>query len=258
MQQIYNFSHENGTVIKMRIFIFLSNRILIDFMTGSSLKYKVLTGFAVLVLFMQACITDEFRFKDLKIDENWEIGIVTPLFSGDLEFRDFIHNWFLDIPDNPPPFVFLDYEPNPDIKIPTQLIFDRSTVIDSFPFHIKGKYEFTEIDLVFTVKNSAPFPLNLRLYFFQKNQSSGSTPEISPSPFKEANFGPIPVLPVTTADTVSLSASQLTYFINGDRFRMDSWFDKNDFIINNDTLSAHYPINVSITLVGKVKVKQDE
>lgn len=258
MQQIYNFSNDNLTVIKKRIFIFLSNRILIDFMTGSSLKYRVLIGFTVLVLFMQACITDEFRFKDLSIDEDWEIGIVTPLFSGELEFRDFIHNWFLDIPDNPPPFVVIDYKTKPDIKIPTQLIFDPSTVIDSFPFHIKGKYEFTGIDLVFTVKNGSPFPLNLKLYFFLKNQWSVLTPAISPNPFKEAKSGQIPFVPETTTDTNSLSAVQLSYFINGDRFRMDSWFDKNDFILNNDTLSAHYPINVSITLVGKVKVKQDE
>ncbi len=225
---------------------------------SKSVKYSNLIGLAALVLLMQACITDEFRFKDMTMDEDWEIGIVTPLFSGDLEFRDFIHNWFLDYPENPPPFVVLGYEGKPDVKIPTQLIFDASTVIDSCPFHIKGKYEFIAVYLVFTVKNNAPFPLNLRLYFFQKNQSSDLAPAISPSPFKEANFTQIPVVPVTTSDTILLSTAQLANFINGDRYRMDSWFDKNDFILNKDTLSAHYPINVSIKLVGKVKVKQDD
>jgi len=245
-------------VKKRRIFIFLSTEILLDFMRGAWLKKRVFIGFAALVVLMQACITDEFRFKDMTIDEELEIGIVTPVFSGGLEFRDFIHNWLLPVPTSPPPFVVLDYTGKPDVRIPTQLIFDPSAVIDSFPFHIKGKYEFTDVDMIFIVKNGSPFPLNLRLYFFLKNQWSVMVPAISPNSFKAANFGQLPVVPVTTTDTVALSASQLAFLINGDRFRMDSWFDRNNFILNKDTLSAHYPINVSIALVGKVKLKQDD
>jgi hypothetical protein len=230
----------------------------VDFMTGVSAKKRVLIGLAALILLMHACITDEFRFKDMTIDEDWEIGILSPLFLGNLEFRDFIHDWKTPVPNNPPPFVILDYVGKPDVKIPTQLIFDRSAVIDSFPFYIQGSYQFTAVDLVFTVSNGSPFPLHLEMYFFDNKNPLVLGPSISPNPFKEANFGVVPAVPVITSDTVQLNNDQLAKLKSGNRMRFVSWYDKNSFIDNKDTLSAHYPINVSIVLVGKMKAKKDD
>jgi hypothetical protein len=224
-------------------------------MTGVSMKIRVLIGLAALVLLMQACITDEFRFKDLTIDEEWEIGILSPLFSGNLEFRDFIHDWKNPVPALPGSKVLLDFKDKPDKLIPSEMIFDPSAIIDSFPFYIQGSYRFTAADLVFTVNNSSPFPLNLEMYFFDSKNPLVFGPSISPKPFEEANFGVVPAIPVLTSDTVLLNNAQLAKLISGNRVRLVSWFDKNSFIDNNDTLSAHYPINVSIVLVGKMKAE---
>lgn len=227
-------------------------------MRSTSVKYSNLMGLAAMVLLMQACITDEFRVKDISIDEDWEIGIVTPIFTGELEFRDFIHNWYMPVPIVPPPYVVLDYENQNDVLIPPEIIFDQSAVIDSFPFYIQGRYQFIDIDLVFTVENGSPFPLNLELFFYEKREFYNFGPPVAPRPFPEADFSQLPVIPVITKDTVSLSDAQLAYIVKGNRVKLDSWFDNNDFILHNDTLSAHYPINVKIVLIGKVKAKPND
>lgn len=227
-------------------------------MKFTSVRNNTLIVMAALVFLMQACITDEFRAKDISIDGDWEIGIVTPIFSGQLEFRDFIHNWYLPVPQVPAPDVVLDYNDKPDVPIYAEMIFDKSAVIDSFPFYIQGRYQFTAVDLVFTVENGSPFPLNLELFFYEKREFYNFGPAISPPPFQEAEFNNTPVIPAKTIETVSLSDAQLAYFIKGNRVKLDSWFNRNDFILHNDTLSAHYPIHVSVVLVGKVKAKQND
>jgi hypothetical protein len=226
-------------------------------MKSTSGTYSNLIGLAALVLLMQACITDEFRVKDISIDEDWEIGIVTPIFSGKLEFRDFIHDWKKDIPDLPGSKVVLYYADGTDVTIPVELLFDQSAVIDSLPFYIQWKYTFSDVALVFTVENGSPFPLNLEMFFYEGKYNE-SVPAIAPLPFWEADFSQLPVIPVITTDTVSLSDALLAYFVKGNRVRLDSWFLKNNFILTHDTLNAHYPVNVSIVLIGKVKVKQND
>ena len=222
-------------------------------------KNRTLIGLAAMLLLIQSCITDEFRVKDTSIDEAWEISIVTPIFLGELEFRDFIHNWYLPVPLVPAPDVVLDYnDDKPDVLIQSEMIFDKSAVIDSFPFYIQGRYQFTEVKLIFTVENGSPFPLNLELFFYEKREFGNFGPAIDPQPFREADLSQIPAIPANTIDTVSLSNAQLAYIVRGNRLKLDSWFNRNDFIQNNDTLSAHYPVNVSIVLIGKVKAKQND
>ena len=205
---------------------------------------------------MFSCITDEFRVKDLSIKEEWEIAIITPLFSGNLEFRDFIHDWKVPVPDLPGPKVVLDYTDSTDVTIPVDLIFDKSVVIDSFPFLIEGSYEFAQVDLIFTVENGCPYPLNLELFFYEKNDGAEDGPAFYPKPFAAADFSQLPVNSIISTDTIKLSQSQLTWFKKGKLIRFNAWYDNNGYQLG-DTISAEYPINISIVLTGKVKSKQD-
>lgn len=216
-------------------------------------------GIIFLMLFSGAwfsCITDEFRIKDLSVKEDFEITIITPLFSGNLEFRDFIHDWKEPVPDLPGPKVVLDYTDSADVTIPVELIFDKSVVIDSFPFLIQGSYEFSQIDLIFTVENGCPYPLNLEMFFYEKNDGPEDGPAFYPKTFSAADFSQFPVIDVISTDTLELSQSQLTWFKKGKFIRFNAWYNNNGFQLG-DSISAQYPINVSIVLTGKVKAKQD-
>lgn len=216
-------------------------------------------GFIFLLLFAgtwASCITDEFRVKDLSVKEEFEVAIITPLFSGDLEFRDFIHDWKAPIPALPGPKVVLDYTDSADVTIPVELIFNESIVIDSLPFLIQGNYEFVSVDLTFTVENSCPYPLNLKLNFYEKREWGNFGPDILPPPFAAADFSQTSVQPETTTHTVSLTQDQLIWFKEGKCVLFSAWYNNNGYQLG-DSIPAQYPIKVSIILTGKVKAKQD-
>lgn len=210
----------------------------------------------LLAVNMFSCITDEFRVKDLSIKEEWEIAIITPLFSGNLEFRDFIHDWKVPVPDLPGPKVVVDYTDSTDVTIPVDLIFDKSVVIDSFPFLIQGSYEFVAVELTFKVENNSPYPLNLVLNFYEKKEWGNFGPDIQPPSFDAANFSQLPVQPVVTIHKLTLTQDQLIWFKEGKCVLFRAWYDNNGYQLG-DTISAEYPINISIVLTGKVKSKQD-
>lgn len=203
-----------------------------------------------------SCITDEFRVKDLSVKEDWEIAIITPLFSGNLEFRDFIHDWKEPVPDLPGPKVVLDYTDSADVSIPVELIFDKSVVIDSFPFLIQGSYEFVAVELTFSVENSSPYPLNLVLNFYEKKEWGNFGPDIQPPSFAAADFSQSPVQPEITIHKLELSQDQLIWFKEGKCVLFRAWYNNNGYPLG-PTISAEYPIKVSIVLTGKVKAKQD-
>lgn len=222
-------------------------------------KYLYLLLVIIYVLLFQSCKTDEFKFDEITIKEDFGVKIITPMFSGKdkqgnvLEFRDYIHDWKKPIPDNSNPFTVLQYSNGTFKTIPTRLIFDPSVIIDSLEFLIQGRYSIEEIELVFIVANSCPFPLNLQLQFLVRNGLNNTVPPVSPPPFPEADFSLIPVNPVTTIHTVRLDSLQTKNFIDSKNIKLTSWFDQTNFINQNDTLSAHYPIDLSIALIGFVK-----
>jgi hypothetical protein len=219
--------------------------------------------FLAILAFLQlhSCKTDEFKFDEIKIKEGWGIDIIMPIFNGKdkngnvLEFRDFIHDWKTPIPDLPGTKTVLDYSNSADITIPTSLIFDSSTIIDSFHFDVQGIYKIAEITFQFTVSNSCPFPLNLQLQFFNRNSPGNLGPPILPPAFSGANFGQTPVKPLTTVYNMKLDSLQIQSINNGNRVKFSSWFDKTDYINQNDTIDAHYPIDVLIVVSGKFQPK---
>jgi len=217
-------------------------------------KYAIFISLLFSVFLFGSCKTDEFKFDEITIKEDWGINLIMPLFNGTdknghkLEFRDFIHDWKTEIPNLPGPKTVLDYVNSPDITVPTSIIFDSSSIIDSFHFDIQGIYKLSEITLRFTVSNSSPFPLNLQLQFFNKNNTANLGPPVLPPAFNATNFG-------KTID-VKLDSLQIQSVNNSNRVKFSSWYEKTDFINQNDTIYAHYPIDVLIVVIGKFQVKQ--
>ena len=224
-------------------------------------KYSIYLTIILIVIFFNSCKTDEFKFDEIALKEDWGINLVLPLFTGKdkssnvLEFRDFIHDWKTPVPNLPGTKTVLDFENSPDITIPTDIIFDSSVIIDSFHFDVQGIYKLSELTMQFTVSNSCPFPLNLQLQFFNKRNTANLGPPILPPAFNGADFGKTPVTPVNTVHSIKLDSVQINSINNGNRVKFSSWFDETDFILKNDTINAHYPIEVLIVVVGKFQAK---
>lgn len=224
-------------------------------------KYSIYLTIILIVIFFNSCKTDEFKFDEIALKEDWGINLVLPLFTGKdkssnvLEFRDFIHDWKTPVPNLPGTKTVLDFENSPDITIPTDIIFDSSVIIDSFHFDVQGIYKLSELTMQFTVSNSCPFPLNLQLQFFNKRNTANLGPPILPPAFNGADFGKTPVTPVNTVHSIKLDSVQINSINNGNRVKFSSRFDETDFIINNDTINAHYPIEILIVVIGKFQAK---
>ncbi len=226
---------------------------------------KVITHYILFIfLFLlinvfHSCKTDEFKFGEILIKEDWAIDVISPLFVGNgMEFRDFVYDWKKKVPQSPAPFTVLKYSNGNHKTIPTQLIFSPSAVIDSFPFYIQGKYSLTAVELVFTVSNGCPFPLNIQMQFFDKVNPNNLGPVILPAPFSPADFGVSPEVPEISTHSIALDSLQLLSFNNSDRVKFTSWYDRTDFINQNDTISANYPIDISIVLIGVVQGKNED
>ncbi len=224
-------------------------------------KYSVYLSVILIVILFNSCKTDEFKFDEITLKDDWGIDLILPLFTGKdknsnvLEFKDFIHDWKTPVPNLPGTKTVLDFNNSPDITIPTALIFDSSSIIDSFHFDVQGIYKLSELTMQFTVSNSCPFPLNLQLQFFNKRNSSNLGPPVLPPAFNGADFGKNPVIPVKTVHTIKLDSLQISSINNCNRVKFSSWFDETDFIKNNDTIYAHYPIEVLIVVIGKFQAK---
>lgn len=254
--------------IDLRIYLIFSLLIRIGFLyfyspemvfMNKHVKIYLISSYFLAVILFQACKTDEFKFGEITIKEDWAIDVISPLFIGKgMEFRDFVYDWKQTVPNSPAPFTVLKYENNKYLTIPTNLIFNPSAVIDSFPLYIQGSYSLTKVELIYTVINGSPFPLNLQMQFFKKENRNELGPPVLPPPFGEANFGAFPVIPDTTVHHYQLDSLQLESFNKSDRVKFTSWYNQTDFIIQNDTVSAHYPIDISIVLVGVVQSKNED
>jgi len=228
-------------------------------MRKNLLKHISFIFLIAFLFFGSSCITDEFKFSELTVKEDWDVEIISPLFKGEnMEFRDFIYDWKKPIPGLPGTKTVLDYTNGLFVSIPTQLIFVHSAVIDSFPFYIQGGYSFTEVILEFNVSNGCPMPLNLLFHFFDRNTPQGIGTAIQPAAFAEADFSKNPPVPKLTTQKIVLDSAQVQVFNISDRMRLTSWFGDNGFVNTHDTLSAKYPVNVNVILYGKIKAKNEK
>ena len=220
--------------------------------------FRNLIYFVILFIFLtNSCKVDEFKLNELGIKEGWSTEIVVPFFYGNMEFRDFITDWYNyeESYSFDEPLTILEYDEYYHKTIPTKLMFEPAVIIDSFPLLIQGNYELDSIDLEFIVTNTSPYPLNLELKFFNKLDEFPGGQPVNPGVFSAGNVNGNRVEPVQTVQHVKFSPEQNESFKDDNRVQFTSWYDKNDF--SKDTLSANYPIEVSIILFGVIKNKNE-
>lgn len=204
------------------------------------------------------CKTDEFKLGEIQIKEDFKTKLIVPVFSGELEFSDFLNWKEYSNPAANEPSSILKFSDGSTVVIPNQIIFEPTTLVPNFPFSIQGNYEFLTIELKFIVTNGTPFPLNLELRFFNKTTSSILGPPINPDSFQEGFNTGLEVIPVESTDSVLMSEEQRQSFLDGNRIRITTWFDRTDYIDDNDSLNANYPVDISVVLLGEVIVRDEE
>lgn len=216
---------------------------------------KVFTSlfFVAGMFVMNSCITDEFRLNDLQIDQGRETDITGPLLSGNLEMKDLV-DWehSAGLTGKKITLAFLD---DKTMLVPVSAIYNPTVLTTNFPFSIQGNYELTSITLVFRVNNGTPLPLNLRMRFYHSSEGFQAAPAVLPETFSEGKPAGNSVIPVFSTDTLQLTEEQRQSFIGSNKIRMTTWFTDNGFLDNNDTLRSDYPVDISVVLIGKVKVK---
>ena len=215
--------------------------------------YKQLKLLGILtsaILILHSCIYKEFKFSDNKLDPEWGMHLLFPLFYGDLEFKDFIYDWRLPLPvTTSSPSIQLKYAVDSTLAFPLQEIFSPSVVIDSFNFLIEGEDFLTDAGFKYIVTNGSPYPMFLQMRFFRKLSTPDSSPMILPPAFPGAKVEN-GVLKATRAEYfLPLTTDQLESFKLANRVEFVSWFEDVPGF-NSDTLSAHYPIQLAIVLSG--------
>ncbi len=220
-------------------------------------RSRILILVILSVVLIDSCKIDEFKFNELRIKEDWRAELVVPMFYGSMEFRDFITDWYRynDQIAIDEPQTTLKYNNGSYQVIPTGLIFEPSVVIDSFPLLIQGNYELDSVTLRFDVINTSPYPLNFKLQFYNKLDSLKTGMQVVPEVFDAGIINGSIIEPVKTERYVNLNSPQLQCFNNSNRMRLTSWYSQNGY--SKDTLSAHYPIEVSIVLLGEIKGKNE-
>ncbi len=215
----------------------------------------------ILILFfllylINSCKTDEFKFGELKVKEDFSTDITGPVFAGNLEFRDFL-NWheYAGTSDSK---AVLKFSKDSTVDIPTRIIFEPTILVENFPFSIQGSYEFSSINMEFRVNNGTPFPLNLKLRYFDKNVPTNLGPPIQPPAFDEGIAEELNITPVETVHSVLLDEEQRQSFMKGNRIQFTTWFDNTGFLDSRDTLNANYPVDISVVLLGTVKIKNED
>ncbi|MCD6353931.1 MAG: hypothetical protein J7L95_00125 [Prolixibacteraceae bacterium] len=199
-----------------------------------------------------SCIVDEFRFNEVKLSNNWQMDVIAPLFYGHFKFIELVHDSepVVAVP-NESKTTFIS-PGGSSSSIPTRLIFEPASVIDSFNFLIEGEDYLKSAKFTFTVTNGSPFPLNLRMYFFEKKKPETKGPPFSPPVFAAGQLSADSIVPVTTINELVFTTEQLKSFKSSNRMEFDTWFDPASGTFNPDTLKADYPIDISIVLTGKI------
>lgn len=214
--------------------------------------------FVLLLIVFASCKTDEFKFGDLKIKDDFTTDLITPVFSGNLEFRDFI-GWEKYVGSVIKDTIsVLDFQQGSYVEIPRKIVFDKNIIVKDFPFSIQGNYELTKIFLIFNVNNGTAFPVNMRLRFFEKSKPTILGASIQPDVFDAGEVSRMYVFPVASTDTLLLSEEQRQSFINGNRIQITTWFNKADYINEYDTLNARYPVDISVVMLGQVKAGNED
>jgi hypothetical protein len=187
------------------------------------------------------------------MEKDWGMDIVSPLFTGEFEFKDLIFDDdSFKIQENDR-ISILKFPDNKTISIPTRIVFQPSTVVDSMDFLIDGNYSLHSIRLEYKVENGSPFPFNFQMRFFSAEDPTKSFDPILPPSFQSAEKIENRFIPVISEQSVNLNDEQSNKFTTSNRIEISTWFEPSDIINNQDTFLSNYPIKISMLLFGEIK-----
>lgn len=209
-------------------------------------------------LFFSSCILDEFNADKIRMKEEWDMEIVTPLFRGSFEFKDLVHDWDSVHFQSDEQFIFFKTSENYYLKLPSRIIFEPTTIIDNFSFLINGNYGLSKVYFEYTVSNGCPFPLNFETQFYEKTNPNQPGPPILPPLFIAANSEGGDFIPVETKHLIELTDNQLQSFLTSNRIKFSTWFNSTELINTTDTFLANYPVKLSIIFYGEVQRKNED
>ena len=211
-------------------------------------------GFLIFIFStLNSCILDEFKVDEIRMKEDWNMDIVSPLFHGKFEFKDLVGKC-----DS---LVFIDEEqtsilnfPNDSLLIiPSRIVFEPATIIHDFNFLVDGKYSLSSVRLEYTVSNGCPFPLNFQMQFRDKRNMEQTVPVVLPPPFLSAIFDGENFIPVETKHSLSFNVQQVYSFSLSNRIDFTTWFDSNEWLNSMDTFLTNYPVEISVILYGELQ-----
>ncbi len=203
-----------------------------------------------------SCIVDEYNIDRLNYqDEEWELKVTAPLFTGDLEFRDLINREAGDTSFGGKYHV--RFLPDSVETIPAPAIHEPHVFLEKFFFLIADEYRVTEGKIRFEITNGCPLPLNLQLNFYQNLWGRGDEIVFTPSVFAAAQAEGKFWQPVTTVHEIHLT-SETFGLVQKNRVGFVSWFDTVELSALPDTLDTNYPIKMKVVLSATVKGMKDE
>lgn len=207
----------------------------------------------ILIVTSNSCIIDEFKFNDIKLKDDWEMEVVIPLLTGQFEFKDLVYDWSDGIPAINNQSTSLLFSNKSTLEIPTQLLFEPAIIIDSLIFLINGDDYLEKAAFKYIVNNGSPLPLNIKMHFFDSASPNKKGPEFLPPSFGEGTITENSVTPLSTTQNLELNSEQLLSFKRSNRIEISTWFSTGNSGISLDSLSAHYPIHLSIVLTGTMQ-----
>ena len=209
------------------------------------------------LLILNSCIIEEFGMTEARLSNDWRMQVAAPVFYGNWTLNQLLLEKYSTIPYAGEEQVAVSFSDDSVKNIPSRILFEPTTVIDSFNFYIDGEDYLKSAQMIFEVENGCPLPFVLQLRFYNQKKLENSGATISPKPFTEAMVDQREIVSVSSRDTVVFSDNQLEIFKESDRAEFTAFFLKDGYSLIPDTLSANSNISFSIVLTGVLDREYD-
>ena len=223
------------------------------------LKYRKIIGFCffILLISLHSCIYEEFKFENVRLKDEWEIEVISPLFFGTWNLNDLLLEKY-DLPQNNNDKKYEVLFPGDSVKlIAENSLLQNTSVIDSFNFYIDGEDYLKNAALIFEVENGTSLDFILQIRFYNKSKTNDAGALFSPKIFSSAEIQNGIIQSINTKDTLIFTNEQLEVFKESDRVEFNTKFllPKSGEIIEH--LFAQSEIKFSISVKGLINREYD-
>lgn len=223
------------------------------------LKYRkiILFCFLFTLIILNSCIFEEFKFENVRLKDEWEIEVISPLFFGTWNLNDLLLEKY-DLPQNNNDIKYNVLFPGDSVKqITEKSLLQNTSVIDSFNFYIDGEDYLKNAALIFEVENEIPLDFVLQIRFYNKSKISDAGATFSPKLFSSAEIQNGILQTILTKDTLVFNNNQLEVFKESDRVEFTTRFLLPDAENKSEQLFAQSEIKFSISVKGLINREYD-